>query len=243
MKNHVKITTLQHILDLFYPCYCKGCGKIGDVFCDCCIFYNSRYNPPFLCDFDPDFRLILAVGLKEGVLEKLVKDYKYHGRRHYALVFGKMLRLAMRELGVDRTLRETSEKVIVVPLPTVLKHVRQRGFDHMMAIAREFAGLSGFMVLEVLTRDSNTVQVGSSKLKRKSQARDAYRVDFEVLGKFSKDSLEKMHFLLVDDVWTTGASMRSAEQVLRAGLIKMGVNPRKIKISAMVLMKNSGYEF
>lgn len=234
MKKHVKITTLGRILDLFYPCYCKGCGKIGYVFCDCCIFYNRRYNPPFLCDFDSDFHLIFVCGLREGILSQLVRDYKYHARRHYTSVFGKILDWTVKELLIS------DEKFVIVPLPTALKHVRQRGFDHIMTIAEEFSRKSGFSILPILERASDTVQVGSSKLDRKIKAREAYVFNSKIL-RGGVD--EEWHFLLLDDVWTTGASMRAAFRILRDGLIKIGVNPKKIKISAIVLLKNDGYEF
>ena len=241
MKNSVKITTFSRILDLFYPCYCKGCGKFGYVFCHRCYFYNSRYNPPFSTKNDEDFNQILVSGLKEGVLEELVKDYKYHSRRHYAPVFGGILNETIKRVG------ELGEKTVIVPLPTALKHIRLRGFDHIDAIAREFSRLSGFPVLKVLERAFDTVQVGSSNEERKKQARRAYRVsreDFErFLDIFSEVDLRKTHFLLVDDVWTTGASMRAAGKVLKGELIRRGIKLKDIKISAIVILKNNGYEF
>jgi predicted amidophosphoribosyltransferase len=52
------------------------------------------------------------------------------------------------------------------------------------------------------------VQVGASAEKRKKQAQEAYalRADFD----------PDLHYVLVDDVWTTGSSMLAAAQKLRS---------------------------
>ena len=44
MKKRVKITTLEWVLDIIFPCYCRGCGKIGSAFCERCIFDNMKNN-------------------------------------------------------------------------------------------------------------------------------------------------------------------------------------------------------
>lgn len=51
------------------------------------------------------------------------------------------------------------------------------------------------------------VQVGTKATERKKQAENTYEVVRGVSG-------EKL-YLLVDDVWTTGATMLAAEKVLR----------------------------
>jgi predicted amidophosphoribosyltransferase len=126
-------------------------------------------------------------------------------------------------------------KYILVPLPTIQKHIRSRGFDHIARLCRDFSSISGFSVCPALMRIKNTVQVGSSKEKRLEQAYGAYMINPRV--NLSPES----HYLLVDDVWTTGATMRAARDVLAAELKQLGAID--IKISAIVLAKNSGYNF
>ena len=98
--------------------------------------------------------------------------------------------------------------MVIVPLPTIRKHIRERGFDHTKRIAKEFGKRRGLLVSEVLLRVNKTVQVGADEETREKQAAEAYAVDME---KFDADKT----YLLLDDVWTTGASMRSAAKKLR----------------------------
>ena len=99
----------------------------------------------------------------------------------------------------------------LVPLPTITKHVRERGFDHVGLVARKM----GSPVARALVRNKNTVQVGASREMRISQAKEAYRV---------ADVNPEAKYLLLDDVWTTGSSMMAAVQKLRdAGAKKIGI--------------------
>ena len=100
---------------------------------------------------------------------------------------------------------------MIVPLPTISRHVRERGFDHIGLIARKMR----LPVARVLVRNKNTVQVGASREERVRQAKDAYAA----LGVDARSD-----YLLLDDVWTTGSSMMAAVQKLReAGAKKIEI--------------------
>lgn len=228
MEKRVKITTLDWILDIIFPCYCKGCGKIGSAFCSCCIFNNLAENRPFSTFLSPGFKGIFVCGMRIGVLSKLVSEYKFLSRRRNSYALSETLFEVISRLS-------PGVKYVIVPLPTISKHIRSRGFDHIARLCRDFANISGFSVCPALVRNRATVQVGASKEKRLEQARDAYKINLKV-----KIDLES-HYLLVDDVWTTGATMKAARDVLEAELRRLGAED--IKISAIVLAKNSGYDF
>ncbi len=103
------------------------------------------------------------------------------------------------------------ENGLLVPLPTIAKHIRERGFDHIGLVAKKMKMSS----VKVLVRNKDTVQVGASREKRVAQAKEAYRainVDPDTC------------YLLFDDVWTTGSSMMAAAQKLReAGAKEIGI--------------------
>ena len=106
---------------------------------------------------------------------------------------------------------------ILAPLPTISKHVRERGFAHIERLVRRLSRLtrpsfasrkSGLGCAKVLKRANSTVQVGSSAEKRKIQAEEAYSV--------VKGFDPEKHYILLDDVWTTGSSMLAAARKLRS---------------------------
>ncbi len=104
----------------------------------------------------------------------------------------------------------------IVPLPTIMKHVRERGFDHTAKLAHYLVRANGLRMAKVLVRGNNAVQVGASEEKRKEQAKTAYIV--------KPDIDQSGNYLLLDDVWTTGSSMLAACDALRqAGCKKINV--------------------
>lgn len=199
MSFVVKNTTLCSPLDLLCPHSCRGCGQLGVALCGCCknniIIQQKTVQPPQVAEL----AALHAVGWREGALAKCVKDYKYQSVRALGPILAELL---------DRCLPEGLEDLVVVPLPTIGRHVRERGFDHTLALARYLAKRRGWRCERVLGRAADTVQVGTKAAEREAQAARAY----EVVSIIDPE----MRYLLLDDVWTTGASMRAAAEVLCA---------------------------
>lgn len=223
----VKITTKYNAFDLFCPHCCRGCGRIGTALCECCK-NNININKINYCPkchesiglkkcekCDLPFVMTFMVGWQDEVIGKLVKEYKYGSVRSLAKVLAELL---------DNSLPIFGEQIVVVPLSTVARHVRQRGLDHTDKIARELAKRRGFEVERVLERKKNGVQVGARAEVRKKQAKEAYQL--------AKKIDPKKTYLLFDDVWTTGASMTEAGKLMK----KAGAK----KIVAAVLAVNRG---
>ena len=126
MKKYVKNTTVEWFLDLLFPCYCRGCGKIGAGLCERCYFYNRKKNSAFASNVDKEFKQIFACGMREGLLSEMVMEYKFYSRRYYAGVFARLMTEVIMELS-----EAGAEEYVIVPLPTISRHIRERGFDHI----------------------------------------------------------------------------------------------------------------
>ena len=222
----VKSTIINVLLEVLSPNRCQRCGHQGESLCGRCKKYLLGTNPGYAISGIDGFSRVIVGGVKEGLLSVLLKQYKYQGRRDLAHV------LAWKAWEVaERELFETSEvgEVVIVPLPTIRRHIRERGFDHMLMLARELCQMSENLRLEpILERLNKTVQVGKSAKVRREQAKQAYGLKKE--AKLRGD----IHYVLFDDVWTTGSSMRAAAEVMR--------NAGACKISALVLMSNDYIE-
>ena len=237
----VKITIEKFILDMVLPNRCVRCQREGGIFCDRCKKYISITNPGYVMEDVYGFEKLLVAGLKEGWFERMVRDFKYKGRRDYGeflaeklgeVILGEVKRMKLDDRSsaksgdepveisrmMDTEIREI-RKIVLVPLPTIRKHIRERGFDHTLRLCFELEQVlqeklkgSGISVeyQSLLWRKNKTVQVGKEKKERVKQAEKAYGIREGI--KIESKTL----YILVDDVTTTGASLAAAKKILQA---------------------------
>jgi ComF family protein len=98
---------------------------------------------------------------------------------------------------------------MIVPVPLHPSRLRERGYNQAALLARELSAyVAGDVVEDCLIRTKATIpQVGLRAQERRANVRDAFRC--------VSDSLSGKRVLLVDDVFTTGATLESAGAALR----------------------------
>ena len=193
------------------------------------------------------------LGFRDEILGEMVEECKYRSVRGLASELAEVVWRGYFEKRLDewgggsfreRVLRKAGMKiavpeVILVPMPTSRKHVRERGLDHMDLICREVEGWSDGRVRRVrlLERAKNTVQVGASEKVRRAQAKEAVRVSAKFLGEDGRilEEFRGVRVMLVDDVCTTGASMLEAGRMLREAGVGAGEGG---SLLAMAITKN-----
>ena len=203
-----------YLVNLLAPHYCCSCGEIGAVLCDrcnyditcepyeaCILCHNIAKPTENLCNScSAAFSHAWVVGSRTDVLKKAIDDYKFERVRAAYKVFAGLF---------DETLPNLPPDIVVVPIPTIAKHVRMRGYDHMRLVAREFARVRKLTYSPCLYRATSTMQRGASRAVRREQAEVAFA---------ARDVHSSARYLIVDDVSTTGATLEYATRVLlRAG--------------------------
>ena len=207
------------LLDLIMPYNCRGCGKVGDVLCEDCVRKLVRKKiTKRQVETDGLFESVVVVGWREGLLKTLVEEYKFKSVRRMAAILAELINETLKR---DKV--KLMEKVYIVPLPTIGRHIRERGFDHTARLAKELSKRTGWKVEKALLRRNKTVQVGANEEKRLKQAKEAYGLR---AGFRPEDGAT---YVLLDDVWTTGASMRAGAKVLR-GATQAKIQPIVIEM-------------
>lgn len=167
-------------------------------------FENKKLKIGDFClGCETGFMKTIVIGRKNGAMMKMIKEYKYKQRIEIGEILGEMMAEVLGE-----ELGELGDMVIV-PLPTARRHIRERGFCHMTEIAKSLGKKKGVLARKLLKRKNNKVQVGADMETRKKQAKTAY----ELANSESKLDSAKT-YILIDDVWTTGSSMMAGKEVL-----------------------------
>lgn len=162
----------------------------------------------------PDFEKAFAHGVYRGTLRSLLHLLKYDGLEPIAQPLGSLL--AQRILEIP----SLPENLIVVPVPLYRRKRRERGFNQAERLARAaIADLrqqksTTHLQLEagLLQRQRATEsQAGLSPHQRRANVRGAFFVPLP-------DKVHGRDILLIDDIYTTGATARACATALkRAG--------------------------
>ena len=141
----------------------------------------------------------------EGAAKQLILRLKFSSLRAAA----EPLAEAMASLPAD-------EEELIVPVPTTARRERERGFNQAALLAQHLARAWGMEMADALARsDDLTPQARLNARARREQLRGVMRADGRVRGR---------RVLLIDDVYTTGATASEAARALHeAGALSVGM--------------------
>jgi ComF family protein len=217
-------TISETLKDLFFPKLCLGCRKQGTLLCDkCWPQIQFIYDPicpvcqhPSVagrthagCQTPWSIDGAISLTFYRGPIRSLVRQLKYHGVTVTQQLVGQILQNYLQHESLYLP------PAIIVPIPLHQNSQNQRGFNQATVIAQVLASQTGYPMLQnVLQRHKNTPsQTKLSKSQRQSN----------MLGAFSLSTTENIKgasFILVDDVFTTGATLKEAAKVLKRARAK-----------------------
>lgn len=153
----------------------------------------------------PAVRAIRSAFLLEGPPRSLVHALKYHGWHRLAAPMAERMNRADWPPDVVREVR------IVVPVPQSSLRKRQRGYNQALLLARAIAQQNDWQLDDGILR--RTGASGSQTTLHPGERRANVSGDF-ALHPGAEHRLGGEHLLLVDDVWTTGATALACADVL-----------------------------
>ena len=229
-KNN-KIILLRKLkeafLDILFPRSCFGCGREGsylcqdcqscldiseDVFCLCSIprrlVFSSNMNSAKCgrCLSKKLNGLFFPLSYQNNLIKELIRQFKYDP-------FVKELAKPLAELIIAHLNlidKEVWKNKILIPVPLHKKRLKQRGFNQAEEIAKELAKK---LNISLLVNCLKKVKITSPQAKLSEKEREK-----NIKGAFltkNHNLIQGKRILLVDDVYTTGATMEEAAKVLK----------------------------
>ncbi len=187
-------------LDLLFPPVCVACERVGTLLCERCVAdfipltAELRHVAPPLSDK-------LALGVFGGPLQTAIHALKYDRLTALAVPFGELMAGRIREAGWPTSL--------LIPIPLHISRQQERGYNQAALLGAVIADRLGWVQetdLLVRVRQTRT-QVGLGYRERQENVAGAFTVA-------TPERVKGCDVVLVDDVYTTGATMRECALVL-----------------------------
>lgn len=217
---------VRSFLNLFLKSECPLCQRSSPgEFCSYCLRQLQRCQLADPAQFWHSQRRVFVWGEYGGALKRAIAAFKYQNNPQMGKPLGRWLAqawLSFPELAIDN--------LTVVPIPMNREKLKKRGFNQAEILAESFCELTGLpLQRQGLERLKDTKPLFELSL----QQRQAEMKDALILGKDFRRRLPRDRVLLVDDIYTSGTTVREAINTLKqSGISVYGTvvlaTPRKI---------------
>lgn len=182
--------------------YCMKCGKQlsapEKVYCSYCEINSIPYEEG------------RAVFLYDDAMRKSIYRFKYNSRMEYARFYA--YEIFKKYEGKIKLWNPD----VIIPIPLHKSKLRKRGFNQAFLIAKELSNLLNIPVDDkLLVRTKKTEkQKNLGVLERNDNLKNAFKI--------RPNRVQYLSAMLIDDIYTTGATMINASHVLKvSGISKV----------------------
>ena len=211
---NVILRLLNEVFSLVFPQQCLGCGRelfaTQKIICFSCeldlpLTYFHLQHGAKLRDkmgLNPALKEVFSLYFfnKNGCIESLLYQLKYKGNKRVGHFFGQKM------AGIITEKKVSFDGIIGVPLHP--KRKRKRGFNQMDLIGASLSASSGIPYCkDALVRTKNTPALSKTKGDRAQVVGNAFAFN-------PAKKLAAGHYLLIDDIYTTGATLNACSSLL-----------------------------
>lgn len=186
---------------------CMRCGRMiwscHSEYCEECL--GKQY------EFERGFSLFRY----DTLVKRMIAEFKFKGRAWYADFFAEEL---VKRYG--STLQGLKADLLI-PVPIHKSRLKTRGFNQAQLVAEKVSELIEIKSANLLLRKGRTKpQKELGFEERKKNLSGAFEIDKSKLKEFADRGILLKTVILVDDIYTTGATLNECAGTLKAAGIK-----------------------
>jgi len=179
------------------PPFCTICGvpflsgEIKNHPCGTCVTQKKYYT------------IARAIGHYDGPLREAIHRWKYEEKNYLTTFFGEKMAEGFHHYW-DPTFFD-----LLIPVPLYPQRLRERGFNQALLLVKELSQRTGIPYQSgLLQKERATIpQIDLNGTEREKGVKGSFHVE-------RKEDVEGKKILLVDDVYTTGATVNECSKVL-----------------------------
>jgi len=199
----------QEFSPVFLCTNCEGKIKIGNAL-SCGLCGRRLPQPRKICHSEAPYFLAAAADYQNEVIRNLIWQLKYHNPPLAVPVLGEILFQYLNILSLPL------KNFLIVPIPLHPDNRRWHGFNHALLLAEAMQKKLGLIMADrffVKNRKTKRQPETKSREERRENLAGAFRVEDPLI-------FRDRNILLVDDVFTSGATMTEAVKTLKSAGVR-----------------------
>lgn len=207
----------KSLFDLLFPKVCLGCDSFllsnEDAICTHCRhelpLTNYHLEEPneltkkFYGRFELQFGASMMYYHKRGIVHEIIHNLKYYKHQEIGTILGNWYAEDLKSLEITKSFD------VIIPVPLHKKRLKERGYNQIETFGKALSEQ-----LSIQYDDSILVRNIYSKTQTKKNFSGRTEVNQAIFDVIFTEDCHGKHFLLVDDVITTGSTLEACARAI-----------------------------